>query len=385
MDGAAARARLLAVPDATPAGLVRLSVILPTYNEARNLPDLVPRLVETLKTIRHEVIVVDDDSPDGTWQVAAQLGDRFDEVRLVRRVGRRGLASAVIEGFLAAKGAVLVAADADGQHDFQLLPELLAAVEGGADLALASRYVPGGSVGEWDERRHTLSRLATRLAQRLCRVRVADPMSGFFAVSRPTFTAALPHLNPVGFKILLDLLVHLPPGTVVREVPLRFGSRRHGESKLSRLVQVQFLEYIYDVTLGRYVPLTLVKYCVVGALGVVVNAAAFLAVSLLLGPAAQATLRGFSIAVLAATETAIAFNFALNNVWTFSLARLSGRRLVGGFLRYNAACALGALANYAVSGFLFSRGWPGVAAVLVGALVGAGWNYTMSRATTWTR
>ncbi len=371
------------MPVPTDSERVRLSVILPTYNEARNLPDLVPGIVELLRDVRHEVIVVDDDSPDGTWRAAEALGDRFDEVRVVRRIGRRGLASAVIEGFLAAKGAVLVAADADGQHDFQLLTELLAAVEGGAGLALASRYVPGGSVGEWDERRHAMSRLATRLAQRLCRVPVADPMSGFFAVSRPTFVAALPGLNPVGFKVLLDLLVHLPPGTTVREIPLRFGSRRHGESKLSRLVQLQFLEYIYDVTLGGRIPLTLVKYCVVGGLGVIVNAAAFLAASAVLGPAAQTTLRGFSIAVLAATETAIVFNFVLNNAWTFSLARLSGRRLVAGFLRYNAACALGALANYAVSGLLFSRGWLGVAAAIAGALVGAIWNYTMSRLVTW--
>jgi dolichol-phosphate mannosyltransferase len=371
------------MPSEPRSGRVRVSVILPTYNESRNLPELVPQLVEFLREIRHEVIVVDDDSPDGTWRVAEELGDRFDEVRLVRRVGRRGLASAVIEGFLAAKGAVLVAADADGQHDFQLLHELLAAVEGGAGLALASRYVPGGSVGAWDERRHALSRLATRLAQRLCRVPVADPMSGFFAVSRPVFAAALPHLNPVGFKILLDLLVHLPPGTIVREIPLRFADRLHGESKLSRLVQLQFIEYVYDVTLGRRVPLTFVKYCAVGGLGVVVNAAAFLLVSALLGPAAQQTLRGFSIAVLAATETAIIFNFILNNAWTFSLARLSGARIVTGFLRYNAACALGALANYAIGGFLFSRGWPGVAAAISGALVGAAWNYTMSRLATW--
>jgi dolichol-phosphate mannosyltransferase len=170
---------------------------------------------------------------------------------------------------------------------------------------------------------------------------------------------------------------------MVREIPLRFADRLHGESKLSRLVQLQFIEYIYDVTLGRRVPLTFVKYCAVGGLGVVVNAAAFLLVSALLGPAAQQTLRGFSIAVLAATETAIIFNFILNNAWTFSLARLSGARIVTGFLRYNAACALGALANYAIGGFLFSRGWPGVAAAVSGALVGAAWNYTMSRLATW--
>jgi len=361
---------------------VTLSVVLPTYNESRNLPDLVPRLVKLLEGIRHEVIIVDDDSPDRTWQVAEGLGERFPEVRVIRRLGRRGLASAVIEGFLAAKGKVLAVADADGQHDFQVLPDLLAAVEGGADLVVASRYAPGGSVGEWDERRHALSRVATRLAQRLCRVPVADPMSGFFAISRATFAAALPRLNPIGFKILLDLLVHLPPGATVRELPLRFGQRLHGESKLSRLVQLQFLEYVYDVTAGRWIPLALVKYSVVGSLGVLVNAVTFWIVSAILGPAAQSA-SGFSHAVLVATEVAILFNFALNNAWTFSLSRLSGRRVITGLIRYNAACALGALANYAVSGFLFANGWSRGVAVIVGALVGAAWNYTTSRLVTW--
>jgi dolichol-phosphate mannosyltransferase len=361
---------------------VQLSVILPTYNEAANLPELVPEIIEILRGIRHEVIVVDDDSPDGTWRVAEELGERFADVRVLRRVGRRGLASAVIEGFLASKGRVLAVADADGQHDLHRLTDLLAAVNDGAALALASRYVKGGSVGEWDERRYAMSRFATRLAQRLCRTPVADPMSGFFAISRPTFAAALPNLNPMGFKILLDLLVHLPAGGTVREIPLQFAARRHGTSKLSRLVQLQFLEYVYDVTLGRWVPLTLVQYCVVGGLGVIVNAAAFFGVSALLGPTAY-TLRGFFIAVVAATEIAIIFNFILNNIWTFKLSRLSGSRLIGGFLLYNAACALGALANFSVSGFLFSRAWPRAAAVVVGALVGAGWNYTMSRLATW--
>jgi dolichol-phosphate mannosyltransferase len=373
------------VPGDTPPGAVRLSVVLPTYNEAKNLPELVPRLAELLREVRHEIIVVDDDSPDGTWRVAEALGERFAEVRVLRRVGRRGLASAAIEGFLAAKGVVLAVADADGQHDFRLLPELLGAVEAGADVAVASRYVAGGSVGAWDERRYALSRLATRLAQGLCRVPVADPMSGYFAMSRRAFQEVLPRLNPVGFKILLDLLAHMPAGAVAREIPLRFGNRLHGESKLSRLVQIQFLEYVYDVTLGRWVPLVFVKYCTVGTLGVLVNAAAFWAASFILGPAARETFAGFSVAVLVAIQTAILFNFLLNNAWTFSQTRLSGTRIATGFLRYNAACALGALANYAVSGFLFSNGWSRGVAVVAGALVGAAWNYTMSRAITWRR
>jgi dolichol-phosphate mannosyltransferase len=368
-------------PTRTPGPL--LSLVLPTFVEADNLPVVVPLALEALRGIPHEVLVVDDDSPDGTWRVALGLARRHEAVRVLRRVGRRGLSSAVVEGFLAARGDVLAVADADGQHDFALLPRLYEAVRGGAHLALGSRYAAGGSVGEWDERRYALSRLATRLAVRLCRVPVADPMSGFFAVDRATFEATLPRLNPKGFKILLDLLVHAPAGLLVRELPFAFGPRLRGESKLSRRVQVEFLEYLYDVVAGRFVSLTFVKYCAVGSLGVGVNALAYYLISRLLLPAGGPSFLGFSLAVVGAIETAIVFNFVLNNLWTYAHARLRGLAALLGLARYNGTCFVGALANYGASAFLFGRGWPEAACVLGGAALGAVWNYTMSRLLTW--
>jgi dolichol-phosphate mannosyltransferase len=360
-----------------------LSLVLPTYAEAENLPGVLAAAESALAGVPYEVLIVDDDSPDQTWRVALDLAREREHVRVLRRVGRRGLSSAVVEGFLAAKGDVLAVADADGQHDFSILPALYQAVRGGAQVAVGSRYAEGGSVGDWDERRHALSRLATRLAIRLCRVPVADPMSGFFAVERGTFEAVLPRLNPKGFKILLDLLVHAPAGARVHEVPFTFGARRKGESKLSRHVQVEFLEYLYDVVAGRIVPLELVKYCLVGAVGVVVNLAVYLLVSRALWPEPRAGLLGLSPAMLIGIEAAIVSNFALNNIWTFALARLTGRRAAMGFLRYNAACLVGALANYSVAGFLYGHGAGEAAAVVTGAAVGASWNYSMSRLLTW--
>jgi dolichol-phosphate mannosyltransferase len=359
-----------------------LSLVLPTYNEADNLPELIPALETLLAGLPYEIIVVDDDSPDGTWRVALDLARQRDRVRVIRRVGRRGLSSAVVEGFLAAKGDVLAVADADGQHDLALLPKLYEAVLGGANVAVGSRYAEGGSVGDWDERRHLLSRIATGLAIRLCKVAVQDPMSGFFALDRATFEKALPRLNPKGFKILLDLLVHAPDGTRARELPFRFGARTRGESKLSRRVQIEFLEYLWDVVVGRFIPLELLKYCLVGAAGVVVNLAVYLLMARVLPPA-PADLQGFSIALLVAIEAAIVFNFALNNVWTFRLARLSGRSALTGFLRYNLACLVGALANYGVAAFLYSRGFAPAGCVVAGAAVGASWNYSVNRLITW--
>jgi len=359
------------------------SLILPTYNEAKNIPALVEKIRGSLKGVPHEIIIVDDDSPDETWRVAQELAHDRDDLHVIRRIGRRGLSSAVIEGFLAAKGDVLGVMDADGQHDCGLLPKLhkAAAAEGG--IAIGSRYTEGGSVGEWDERRHLMSRIATRLAVSLCRVKASDPMSGFFAIDRQTFEKALPNLNPKGFKILLDLLVHVPKGTKVQEIPFTFGKRMHGESKLSRRVQIEFLEYIYDVSLGRYVPLMFVKYCIVGSLGVVVHVSAFTFFEYLLTRGGGATFQQFSLSVAGAIETAIVFNFLLNNAWTFSHIKLKGKQAFVGFLKFNGACLFGALANYAVSAFLFSFGFPELFAVVVGAFTGVIWNYTMNRLLTW--
>lgn len=359
-----------------------LSLILPTFNEALNIPLLVPKILDVLKGQKAEIIIVDDNSPDRTWDVARKLTSAYPDLRVIRRIGRRGLSSAVIEGFLAASGDTLMVMDADGQHDLHLLPKLAEAIKAGNDIAIGSRYVSGGSVGEWDERRFALSRMATRLAQKLCTVQVADPMSGFFALSRKTFESALPNLNPKGFKILLDLLVHAPAGTTATEIPFTFSKRLHGESKLSRRVQLEFLEYLYDVTMGRYIPMTLLKYMAVGLIGVAVHLLTYLAAETFL-PATSLHVLGFSLPLVLGIEAAIIFNFWLNNAWTFKEARLRGFAAFGGFCTFNVACLFGALANYPVTQHLLAQGIPALAGVAIGAFVGMIWNYTMSRMITW--
>ncbi len=360
-----------------------LSLILPTYNESESLRELIPRISEALKDIPHEIIVVDDDSPDRTWEMAQELSHEYGSVRVIRRVGRRGLSSAVIEGFLSATGSVLAVCDADGQHDTLLLPALYNSVLNTKGVAIGSRYIEGGSVGEWDERRHTLSRLATGLAVKLCKVRVKDPMSGFFAIDRSLFERTFRTLNPKGFKILLDLLIHVPKDTKVEELPFTFGKRTHGESKLSRRVQIEFIEYLYDSAFGRFIPLTLLKYCIVGAIGVVVHLSVYFGVSRILLGETQADLPNVSLPLLAGIEAAIIFNFLLNNSWTFATVKLRGMRAITGFLTFNIACLIGALANYGVTYFLYARGSSEIASLVIGAAIGMVWNYTMSRLITW--
>ncbi len=238
-------------------------------------------------------------------------------------------------------------------------------------------------MGQWDERRHLMSRIATRLALGLCKVRATDPMSGFFALDRGVFEEALPRLNPMGFKILLDLLVHVPASTPLTELPFTFGLRTQGESKLSRRVQIEFLEYLYDVAIGRYVPLTFAKYCLVGAAGVVVNLVGFYLAIMLLGERSASGFLGLKVPFLLGVESAIIFNFVVNNTLTFSLSRLRGAHAVVGFVTYNIACLLGTVANYSVAAYLFSQGISELTALAAGALIGMIWNYTMSLQFTW--
>ncbi|MBU0766691.1 glycosyltransferase family 2 protein [Patescibacteria group bacterium] len=360
-----------------------ISLILPTYNEAENIPELLPKIEEILSGIPHEIIIVDDDSPDKTWQVALDLSQNKEDVHVIRRVDKRGLSSAVIDGFLAAKGDVFAVMDADGQHDMELLPKLYVAVKENNGLAIGSRYIEGGSVGGWDERRHFLSKIATKMALHICSVKVKDPMSGFFALDRKVFEEVLPRLNPKGFKILLDLLVHVPKETKATETPYTFGVRQLGKSKLSWKVQIEFLEYLYDVTVGRFIPLTFVKFCIVGTFGVFVHLIAYGVISRSIMDGDPLTIGGFSFAVIGATEIAIIFNYLLNNSWTFAHQKLRGTSAIVGFFKYNVACSFGALANWAVSAYLFSIGWIDFLAVFTGAIVGVMWNYTMNRMFTW--
>lgn len=228
-----------------------LSIILPTYNEAENLPELLERIDAVMGKREFEVIIVDDDSPDGTWHKAEELKKKHPHVRVLRRVGRRGLSSAVVEGFDMAKGDVLMAMDADLQHDPALILQLLQKIESGADIAVASRYIDGGGVGDWIRGRRILSKTATYLAYAIPPVHVSDPMSGFFAIRRTSYEKVRSSLRPSGFKILLEILAFLPASSVSAEVPLQFQMRHHGESKLNLRVEAVFLWQLIRIALIR--------------------------------------------------------------------------------------------------------------------------------------
>lgn len=215
-----------------------LSVILPTYNEAENIRALLKEVTEALQGVAHEIIVVDDDSPDKTWQVADRAPGK---VRVIRRIGHRGLSSAVVEGFEAAKGDVLAVMDGDGQHDPSILPKMNTLIRKQHGLVLGSRYIEGGSVEGWVESRHFMSRVATACGTLVCSHKVSDPMSGFFAIDQKLFARIKKRLKPRGFKILLEIVSWLPEGTTVSEVPLVFRLRKAGKSKLNAKIELEYL------------------------------------------------------------------------------------------------------------------------------------------------
>ncbi|MBB6426589.1 glycosyltransferase family 2 protein [Sphingopyxis sp. JAI128] len=355
---------------------LEIAVVVPTLNEAANVEKLIAKLSLVLAGRGWEVVFVDDNSPDGTSELVRRIGRSARHVRIVQRVGRRGLSSAVVEGILATAAPIVAVMDGDLQHSEDALPRLIDAIaDGGADIAVGTRYGAGGGIGDWDKGRARMSRLATRAGQIALGTDVSDPMSGFFAVRRDAFERALPRLSAIGFKILLDILASSPTPLKVAEVPYIFRTREAGESKIGARVIAEYAELIADKTIGRFVPVRLLKFLMVGGLGVFVHLAVLRAV---LG-----TGSAFVTAQTAAVMTAIAFNFFLNNSFTYADRKLKGWRLASGLASFYAISALGAVANIGIGTWMAGqdeRWWvAGVAGVVVGAI----WNFAMSSALTW--
>lgn len=224
---------------------VELSVIAPTYNEAENLRALIDEVGGALQGIEYEILICDDDSPDGTWALAQEISRRDPHVRVLRRIQDRGLARAVVDGFVHARGKAVACIDADLQHDPAILPKMLQALHEGAQLVVGSRYVDGGGTSNWNWRRRFTSWVAGRMATWSLGVELHDPMSGYFLLRRDDFMQVAPQLNVDGFKILLEIAARLRPSHVC-EVPYTFRVRKAGCSKLSAAVV-----FAYLMQLGR--------------------------------------------------------------------------------------------------------------------------------------
>ncbi len=354
----------------------QLSVIVPTRNEAGNIHRLIDGLDDSLRGIVWEVIFVDDWSSDGTADIVAAIAQSRPGVRLIRRFGRRGLSSAVIEGMLSATAPVVAVIDGDLQHDEAILPLMFGAIsDGHCDIAIGTRYADGGSTGQWSSSRVWISGIATWFSRKLTRVAVSDPMSGIFALPQSRIVRLAPGLSNIGFKLLLDILLTSPEPLRTKEVPYRFRTRIAGISKLDTAVAVDFILLLLDKLVGRWLPPRFILFAAVGGTGLIVHLGvlrALLAFELPFGTS-QAT----------AVAVAIGYNFLVNNQLTFRDRRLRGVAMLKGLFSFYLMCGLGAIANVGVGTFIYAAHEPWWLAGIAGAVSGALWNYATSSALTW--
>jgi len=357
----------------------QLSVIVPTFNERDNVTTLFGQLETALAGTAWEVIFVDDNSPDGTWDVVRGLARRDGRVRCIRRVGRRGLSGACIEGILASSAPCAAVIDADLQHDETQLSKMLALLQGGDfDLVIGSRYIEGGNADSFDRQRAGASAFATELARRVLRVKIADPMSGFFMIRRDRFEQLAPQLSTQGFKILLDIVATARGDLRIKEIPYRFGARLHGESKLDSMVALDFLGLVLAKLTHDAVSLRFLLFATVGSIGIVVHfAGLFIALRAFHLP--------FAVAQGCGAFSAMTSNFVLNNFLTYRDQRLKGLALLRGLLVFYLVCSVGLAANVGVAFSVYDQEPIWWLAGAAGALMGVVWNYAMSGLFVWRR
>ncbi|NUR11350.1 MAG: glycosyltransferase family 2 protein [Bradyrhizobium sp.] len=354
-----------------------LSVIVPTFNERDNVTVLYRRLEATLANVAWEVVFVDDNSPDGTWDVVRALGQRDNRVRCIRRIGRRGLSGACIEGILASSAPYVAVIDADLQHDETQLPKMLLLLASDqAELVVGSRYIEGYKSEGFNKQRAGASALATEVARKMLRVEIADPMSGFFMIRRDRFEQLAPRLSVHGFKILLDVVATAHGGLRAVEIPYTFGARQHGESKLDSMVALDFLGLVLAKLSNDIVSLRFILFAMVGGIGLVVHLTTlFIGLQLFKAPFAEAQAAG---AIVAMTS-----NFILNNFLTYRDQRLKGFALLRGLIAFYIVCSVGLLANVGVAFSVYDQEPIWWLAGMAGALMGVVWNYAMSGLFVW--
>ncbi len=352
------------------------SIIIPTYNERDNIVPLVSRIDAALKGYKYQTVIVDDDSPDGTAEVAGSLAPKYPVKVLVRK-GKKGLATAILDGVKSADGDVIGVMDADLQHPPEVLPDLIKKIADGRDMVIASRYVPGGGCENWSLSRRIISKGAIALCHLFLPMtrRVSDPVSGFFMFRKELIRDA--KLDPTGYKIMLEILVMAKPESIA-EVPYTFVTRKAGKSKLSFKQERDYLKHLFSLMrrtgeLGRFL-----KFCLVGASGVVVNEGFLWA----LKEFAALSLNTASIIAIGAS---VVSNFILNDIFTFRDRRTSGsRQFISRALRFILVSLVGVIINNRTLVFLTDTiGIHYLISNLFGIALATLWNYLVNLRWTW--
>jgi len=362
---------------------IYFSLVIPTYNESKNVKAIVAQLSQLLDSMipgDYELIVVDDDSPDRTWEVAEAIAPDYPQLRVMRRKLERGLSTAVIRGWQAARGELLGVIDADLQHPPQTLLQLLGEIKRGADLAVASRHVAEGGVSDWQALRRVLSRGAQLLGLILLPEvvgRVSDPMSGYFMVRRACI--ADQKLNPTGYKILIEVLGR---GNIrwIGEVGYVFQERQEGESKVTWKQYVEYLQHLLRLRLDRWPVGRFLRFGTVGFSGVFVDMGVLYWLRTGIG-------LGLTRSLIVSAEVAIINNFLWNDLWTFGdISKQQqglGQRLKR-LLKFNSICAMGLILKVLLVNFLFNTlGVNEYLANLIGIVTVTLWNFWINLKLSW--
>ncbi|MDJ0553296.1 MAG: glycosyltransferase [Microcoleaceae cyanobacterium MO_207.B10] len=362
---------------------IKLSLVIPTFKESQNIPTLIQKITHLLDSKipnYYELIVVDDDSPDLTWKVAQKMTLKYSQLKVMRREKERGLSSAVIRGWQVARGEILAVIDADLQHPPETLLKLLAEMERGADLAVASRHVDEGGVSEWSIVRRFLSRGAQVLGLIILPGvvgRVSDPMSGYFMVRREAIAGEI--LSPVGYKILIEVLGR---GNIrwVGEVGYVFQERQEGESKVTRKQYIEYLQHLITLRLAKWPVGRFIRFGLVGFSGVFVDMAIFYLLREVVG-------LGLTRSAMLSAELGMINNFLWNDLWTFgdiSRSQRGWQKRLKRLLKFNLICLVGLSFNVIIVNLLFNLfGVNQYIAKLIAIATVTFWNFWINMKLSW--
>lgn len=354
-----------------------VSIIVPTFNELANVSCLISSIENAMSGIKWEVIFVDDNSPDKTYLEVKSFAEKDARVRCIRRVGRKGLSSASIEGMLSSSSKYVAVMDADLQHDEQLLSKMFCILENNEyDLVIGSRYVEGGSTGGLGDFRTTISKKACDFCEKLISTGMKDPMSGFFMLRRSIVEKHVDSFYGKGFKILLDIVSSIKPKVNYIEIPYKMRARKFGESKLGAAVVFEYFMLVFAKFFGNLLPAKFILFCFVGLSGVLVYISSLGVLHRVLGG-------DFTLSAMPAVILAMTSNFFLNNMFTFSEQRLRGRGIYRGLLSFYFACSVGAIISIALSSLLNKYGIVWWLSAGSGIIAGSVWNYSTSSIVTW--
>ena len=345
-----------------------ITVVVPTLNERDNIRSVVDVLSEVLEGIAWEVIFVDDDSPDGTADTVKKIGQEQARVRCIHRVGRRGLSTACIEGMLASSARYLALMDGDLQHDPRLLRKMIDILEAGeVELVVGSRYVEGGSCGNWSQGRRQISRLGTSLGRLVLEEDLKDPMSTFFTLRRELFNEAVHNLSGLSFKILLDLLASVRRPVKFREIPFVLAQRRAGESKFDATVASEYLLLLADKSVGRVVPIQFISPALIGVMSAVAH---LTVVSVLFGLCSL----DFMTSEVVASALSLSVIYIVSSVSRRKDRDTDWMLWIGRLISFVAVCGVGAAANVALATYLVALGTSWLLGAAAGVLVWVAWN-----------